>query len=106
VIGRAGVLDGAVGGTHRLVLKSQQPQNSPKTGACSYPLVHFKANDIGSMVGSDIIRERAFDMKRRHALVSEQMLRPANQSLTEQPITRVGPLAARALNRCASLRAQ
>jgi hypothetical protein len=43
------------------------------------------------MVGTDVIRERAFDMEPRAALVAEQMLRRADQSFAGQPIAQVGP---------------
>ena len=89
MIGRASVLDHAFGGAHRLIRKSLQPQDPRKEDACPHPRVDLKAQDMPT-AENDVIRKRAFQMTPCALLVAQKMLRHADQSLTDQPIARVG----------------
>jgi hypothetical protein len=74
-----------------LIRKSLQPQNPRKQGARRHLRVDLKPNDLLTD-RNDVINEHAFEMAPSAFLVAQIMLRDPDQSLTDQPIARVGPV--------------
>jgi hypothetical protein len=95
VIGRASLLDAALGSAHCLIRKPLQPQDPCKEDARHHPRIDLKANEVRPVIGNDVISEHALDMAPRAGLVAQIMLRDAGRSLADQPIVRIRPTPGR-----------
>jgi hypothetical protein len=97
VIGQPSILGAAFGGPHRLIRKSLQPQNPRKGDACGHKQAYLKANHVRPMINRGVISEHALEMAPWPGLVTQIMLRDADQSFADQSIVRAGPIRSQSM---------
>jgi hypothetical protein len=84
------VADSAIDGSHGLVGKSLQPQDSGQRDTGRQALVELKAHDVRAIRRGDIAIEHTIDVPARPGLLSNEVERCAQHSITDEW---VGPIA-------------